>query len=253
MERPSSRTLSIRCNWRKNWATPWPLSCAGKNAAKAAGAATGKGALPQTADPRSRARRFEAERAGPALVDHSAIAADQVEAVGPSGIGLFDGIVHAIDERREADPQSAHTAIGHRESFALGARVAEHDALANVAAHLPDVAGVRLLDIDGVEGDAIPIDIEQSIERGNLPAKGRSSVASEDQHDGTRTAVGGKLHGAVVVQGGQAEIRGEVAGVQPSAARPVPQRLKWQHHHEREGSLGNDLPEDTGRLDHRHK
>src|ERR1035441_9991559 len=101
--------------------------------------------------------------------------------VGPSGIGLFDGIVHAIDERREADPQSAHTAIGHLESFALGARIAEHHALANVAAHLPDVAGVRLLDIDGVEGHAIPIGIEQSIERGNLPAKGRSSVASEDQ------------------------------------------------------------------------
>src|ERR1039457_7582259 len=135
--------------------------------------------LQQTAERRFQARRFEAERAGPALVDHSAFAADQVEAVGPSGIGLLDGIVHAIDEGREADPQSAHTAIGHLESFALGARIAEHDALANVAAHLPDVAGVCLLDIDGVEGDAIPVGIEQSIERGNLPAKGRSSVASE--------------------------------------------------------------------------
>src|ERR1035438_6320288 len=209
MERPSSRSLSIRCNWRKKCATPWTRSCASKNAGKDAGVTTGKVALQQTADRRFQARRFEAERAGPALVDHSAIAADQVEAVGPSGIGLFDGIVHAIDERREADPESAHTAIGHLESFALGARIAEHDALANVAAHLPDVAGVRLLDIDGVEGDAIPVGIEQSIERGNLPAKGRSSVASEDQHDGTRTAVGGELHGAVVVQGGQAEIRSE--------------------------------------------
>src|ERR1019366_9452444 len=157
MERPSSRSLSIRCNWRKKCATPWTRSCAWKNAGQGRRRATRKGPPMTDADRRFQARRFEAERAGPALVDHSAIAADQVEAVGPSGIGLFDGIVHAIDEGPEADPQRAHTANGHLESFALGARIAEHDALANVAAHLPDVAGVRLLDIDGVEGDAIPV------------------------------------------------------------------------------------------------
>src|SRR6266853_732492 len=60
--------------------------------------------------------------------------------------------------------------------------------LADVAAHLPDVARVRLLYVNRIERHLGAVLIEQLVERGNLPAKWRSSVAPEDQRHGPDAA-----------------------------------------------------------------
>jgi hypothetical protein len=49
---------------------------------------------------------------------------------------------------------------------------------------------VRLLDVDDVELGAVLIFLVKFIEGGNLPPEGRSSVASEDEHDGLHAAEG---------------------------------------------------------------
>ena len=53
-----------------------------------------------------------------------------------------------------------------------------------------------LLKIDNVEGNPVAILLEQSIERGNLPAEWRSSIAAEDQQNGALAQFGGKANGA---------------------------------------------------------
>jgi len=55
---------------------------------------------------------------------------------------------------------------------------------------------MRLLDIDNVEGNTVAILFEQSIERGNLPAEWRSSIAAEDQDHGAPAQFGRKANGA---------------------------------------------------------
>jgi len=42
---------------------------------------------------------------------------------------------------------------------------------------------MRFLNVDHVKRDPIAVTIVESIERGNLPAKWRSSIAAEYQHD----------------------------------------------------------------------
>jgi hypothetical protein len=43
---------------------------------------------------------------------------------------------------------------------------------------------MRFLDVHDIKRHAIPVLLIQLIERGNLPAKGRSSIAAEDQDNG---------------------------------------------------------------------
>jgi hypothetical protein len=53
-----------------------------------------------------------------------------------------------------------------------------------------------LLNINNVEADAVTILVEQAIERGNLPAEWRSSVAAKNEDDGAVLQFGGEANGA---------------------------------------------------------
>src|SRR5262249_4232964 len=107
-------------------------------------------------------RRFqlwgvEPERAGVALIDNAAGLVDQIQPVRPTGIQPFDSVIHAVDERRKPDSERPNAALRNLESFVLGARTSENNAVANIALHLPDIARMRLLDVYRVERDAILI------------------------------------------------------------------------------------------------
>jgi hypothetical protein len=52
---------------------------------------------------------------------------------------------------------------------------------------------MRFLNVDDVESHSIAIILEQSIELGNLPAKGRSSIAAEYEDYGMLAQLGGKI------------------------------------------------------------
>jgi hypothetical protein len=62
--------------------------------------------------------------------------------------------------------------------------------LFNIALHLPDVAGMRLGDVDDQERDLISVLVVELVEGRNLPPEGRSSIASKDKHN--RAALGGQ-------------------------------------------------------------
>jgi hypothetical protein len=60
---------------------------------------------------------------------------------------------------------------------------------------------MRFLDIDDVEGNAVPVVIVEPVEGGNLPPKGWSRIASEDQDLGALAEFAGKLHEAASIEG----------------------------------------------------
>jgi hypothetical protein len=134
--------------------------------------------------------RFEAEGAGLAFVGDVTVGVDYVHAVGPSGVGGFGGVAEFVEHGGNVDAELADAGSGDIGAFVLGARAGEDDLIFNVALHLPDVAGVRFGDVDDDEFDLILVLRVELVERGNLPAKGRSGVAAEDEDDGA--LLGGK-------------------------------------------------------------
>jgi hypothetical protein len=177
----------------------------------------------------------KAERAGSAFVDDLAGAVDQVEAVGPGGVLALDGVIDAIDERGEANAEGPHTAIGDVKALGVRLRIAEDDVVADVAAHLPDVARVGFFDIHGEEGDTVAIFVVKPIERGNLPAEGRSRVTAEDEDDGAIATEGRELNCGLMVERREPEIGRGLAGVDRASAGAGPQSFKGERHHQRHG------------------
>jgi len=192
----------------------------------------------------------EAEGAWGAFVDDLALAVDQVEAVGPAGVLALDGVIDAIDQRGKANAEGPHTAIGDVKALGVGLRIAEDDVVADVAAHLPDVARVGFFDVDGEKGDAVAIFVVELVERGNLPAKGRSGIAAEYQDDGAIAAEGRELNDGLTVEGWEAEIGREVAGVDGAVTGAGPESFEGERDHQRHGGAGDDAAESVGSLAH---
>ena len=126
----------------------------------------------------------------------------------------------------------------------------KEDAVLDVGVHLPEVGWVGFLDIDDVETGTIPVGIVELVERGNLPAKWRSSVAAENEDDGFSAEFGGKFYDGLVGDGGQFKIRRGVADLQGSGAGAHPKRLKRQDHERNARDVGHDGTEAVRGLDH---
>ena len=126
--------------------------------------------------------RFESEGTGLALVRDSSISVDQVNSVGPTGVGLFGGITEFIQHGREFDSQLSNACSCHKGPFVLIFGAREDNLVANIALHLPHVAGVRLGDVDHEERDFPLVLVVELVESGNLPPEWRSSVAAKN-HD----------------------------------------------------------------------
>ena len=91
-------------------------------------------------------------------------------------------VLHGIDECWYEDVKFANAGAGN--VLALGIRfgVRKQNTFPDVASHLPEIGRMRLLYVDQIESDPIVILLIQTVERGNLPAKWRSSVTSEDEN-----------------------------------------------------------------------
>ena len=84
--------------------------------------------------------------------------------------------------------QIAHTGSRHLLAFRNSRGVSEQNVVMDVALRLPDVGRMRLADVDHVERHSFFVLLVQLVERGNLPAKWRSSVTAEDEYDGFAAA-----------------------------------------------------------------
>jgi len=125
---------------------------------------------------------FKAEGAGWAFEDDAIVGVDEVEAVGPSGVGALGRVAELVKHGGELDAQLANAGSGNLGAFVFVFRAGEDDFVFDIALHLPDVAGVRFEDVDRQESDLPVIVVVEFVEGGNLPPEGRSGVAAEDEH-----------------------------------------------------------------------
>ena len=94
---------------------------------------------------------MEAEGARLALEADLALAIDQIEAVGPAGVGALGGVPGIVQKRGELDLQVADAGGGYVRTLVLVFGVGEEHLLAQVDGQLPAIGGVRLLDVDDEE------------------------------------------------------------------------------------------------------
>jgi hypothetical protein len=124
---------------------------------------------------------MEAKRASFALECDAPAVIDEVEAIGPAGIRSLYLIIQAIYERRKLDPQSTDAGTGYGDALGHIVRAAKQHLIPDVALHLPDIRRMGLKDVDRVEIDLSLVQLRKLVQGGNLPPKGRSSVAAEDE------------------------------------------------------------------------
>ena len=145
-------------------------------------------------------RGVESERARSAFVGHTASAVDHVQAVGPARIRDFRRVIETVEKRGDLDMKIPDTSFCHVGALVNGFRRGKNNILANIRLHLPHVAGMRLLNVDDVKSHAILVLLIEFVERGNLPAKWRSSIAPEDENHRTDAPEGCETHFRFVIE-----------------------------------------------------
>jgi len=194
---------------------------------------------------------LKAERAGFALVANASVLADQIDSIGPAGPRLLDLVRHGIDQGGHGDVQIADAGFSEIFSVGFAGGRGEDHSVFYIALHLPHVAGVGFGDIDDVEvnlGFVLQIKL---IERGNLPAKGRSGIAPEDQDDGALTSEFRKADRASVVETRESEIRGLIAWVQSPGAGRFPEGFEGEQDERDRAEMGHEARDVVRGLAHR--
>ena len=126
--------------------------------------------------------RVESEGTGLAFVRHAAGGVDQIKSIWPRRVCLLGGVAKFVEHGGNVDSQLAHTRAGDETAFVFTPRAGEDDVVLNIALHLPDIARMRLGDVDHQERDLLSVLLVELVESGNLPPEGRSSIAAKDEH-----------------------------------------------------------------------
>lgn len=182
--------------------------------------------LPQLRERRRQQLRIEAEWSWFGFEADDALFIDQIQAIRPTGILLLDLVLNSIDQRGEWDVEVTHTGACHIKAFGKGGRVLIDDAVADVAGHLPDIGGMRFGDVNHEERHAIFVLLVDFRERGNLPAKGRSGIASEDKRHGLPSSEGRKRNSIFLVQYWEGKVGSGIASVNSTGSGLSPHRLE---------------------------
>ena len=157
---------------------------------------------------------FEAAGAGGGFVDDFTLFVDEIEAVGPSGVGGFGRILHVVDDGRELDAEGADAGGGVVVLHGLRFGGFKEHFFFDVAGDLPLVGGVGLADIDEQEVDSAGVLFGHGVEVPNLGTEGGSSVGAKDEGDGPGSGELRELDGFGGLGFGEGEIRGEVTDVE---------------------------------------
>jgi len=130
----------------------------------------------------------------------------------------------------------AHAGRSDPRAIDGGGRILENYAFLDVTLRLPEIAGVRFINVNDVESDMIAILLVKFVERGNLPAKGRSGIAAEDEHYWLLAAKRRKSDRAGAVEQRKSEIRCWATDSKMAAASLFPHGFKgkqqeryWAH------------------------
>jgi hypothetical protein len=171
---------------------------------------------------------MKSKRARFALVSDATVGPNKVQSIRPPGVCSFGMVVESIDQGREFDAKSSNACTGHQGALLLIAGAAEQNFIANIALHLPDVRRMRFKDVDRIEIDLAFVLLRQLVQGGNLPPKGRSSVAAEDEDYGPFCPEGGQRYRRLVFELLHGQVGRCTTNAQSALSRIEPHGLEWK-------------------------
>src|SRR5204863_6720595 len=130
----------------------------------------------------------------------------------------FRRVCEVVNHGRDLEAQPGDAGVCDSAAFVEGLLAGYRDFVLGVVLILPGVDGVRFLNVHYVKGGAVPILVVELVERGDLPAKRRSGVASKDEHYGFAAPKGREPDARLLVLSGQVEVGRRVALPEPSGA-----------------------------------
>lgn len=126
---------------------------------------------------------LETEWARGSFVDNLPPARDDVDAVGPRGIIVFDFAIEVIDNQGEPPLVALQEDLRQPCPLLPSLGLIKDEAVLDVDFKLPLVVGVGLTDVDGQEIGSIPVVIVEFVEIADLPAEDISRAAGKYQDD----------------------------------------------------------------------
>jgi hypothetical protein len=193
---------------------------------------------------------FKPERTGHALKGNAAVGIDEIETVGPTCVVFLNLILHGVDQGGHANVKFADAGRGNLLAVGNGGGVLKDDAFLDVALRLPEVAGMRLIDVNDEESHVVSVLLVEPVERGNLPAKRRSSIAAEDEYDGLFAAKRREGDGTGVVEQWKREVGRLVADLQMAAAGLLPHGFEREEEKRHWANVFHDARKFVGGLVH---
>src|SRR6266478_7421172 len=172
--------------------------------------------------------RLKSKRAGLALVSHASVGVDEVDPIGPAGVGALGCVTEFVEHGGKLDAQLAYARSGHDAPLLFISRTREDDLVFDVALHLPYVAGMGFQNVDNQERHAVAILFVESVESGNLPPERRSGVTAEYEHHRLVRGERRELHAGGFIELEQGEVGSRLARMQFAGALVRPERFEGQ-------------------------
>jgi len=159
------------------------------------------------------------EGAVAALVGDAALLVDDVEALGPGGVGVVGRVGHFVDAEGDRVFEALGEVVGDGdalgERFRLG--VADVVFVFFVGLHLPLVERVGFAYVDGEEIGAILIVVEDLRDVADLATEGRSSEAAEDEDQRLALSAFAEVKARRAIEGDESGVRGVAADLEIAA------------------------------------
>jgi hypothetical protein len=154
------------------------------------------------------------ERARLSLVEDHAFLIDDVEPFGPARIERVGGILDRVDDHRDLVMEALDEIV--RDGDALGGRLGLRitDLFFFIRVHLPLVGGMRLLDVERQEPDAIAVTPIHRLHAPDRAPERRSREASKNEHERPIADRLAEANRRLTVQRDQRNVRGAVADFQ---------------------------------------
>jgi hypothetical protein len=180
---------------------------------------------------------FEPKRSGLALISDAAFTVDYVEPVRPCSVSPFRGVIEIVDDRGDPQRQLGGACSLYRATFGKSRGTRNHNLLFLVVLVLPSVNGVSFQNINYIECSLVLVPVVELVKPGNLPAKRRSGIAPENQHDRFLPTKRSKRYRRLFIGGGQVKAGSRIAHLQPAGPCQKPELLEGNNHHEGAGHV----------------
>lgn len=126
------------------------------------------------------------ERTHAAAIGDAAGFVDDVEALGPRGIGIVGGIAHVIDSEIHRVVEPVNEIVGDGHALGQRFRLRITNVILDVRAHFPFIRWMSFAHINSEEVGVILVVVIELNHVADVAPKGRSSVAAEDEYERAR-------------------------------------------------------------------